>query len=381
MKALAITHKGLEKYCELEIKEYLSSTTTTTKIGAVVFTFETWEQLFLLCYKLQSPIRILYLLDEGTSTYDEIPEKAKSISWDQEFLNQENTFVVHTLRAGSHISSNDLAAEIGGIIIDKTKATVNIKNPEIPIITYVADKEYSIGVDVVGFNLSKRQHILFAQSVSFKGTLGFGLLKIAGYDKTKAKETLLVDPFCSAGEIVIEAALYASGFPVHFFNKEKFAFTHMKKFKEINFDDLFDKVDEQITKTKFPIQGYDKQLRHVSAAEKNAKIADINKMLKISRADLHWLDVKKDKETVDFLVSYVPSLRKEQEKERNKMYQQLFYQLEFVMKQDGTVVIATMYPDLAKKYSQEYKFVVDEELVVWQGKKELSVLRLKKGKA
>ena len=45
------------------------------------------------------------------------------------------------------------------------------------------------------------------------------------------------------------------------------------------------------------------------------------------------------------------------------------------MKKKGVAVIATEYPDQAKKYAQEYKFTLEKEFLAWQGKKELWVLK------
>ncbi len=377
MKALLLTHQGLEPYCAQELQEYLPKTTAMPQEneGCVLFDFEKFEDLFLLCYKMQSAMRIIYLLGSGVRTSDEAMLKTcKQIDWDKKFLNNTSTFAVHQLKDDNEIS-NDLAAELGGMIIDQTHAKVNLKKPEIPVVLYETPHQFFVGIDMAGFDLSKRQHRLFGLNTAIRGTVAFLLLKVAEYMKKDANKHLLVDPFCGSGDVVIEATLYASGFSVNFFNKERFVFRGMKAFSGFDFDGFFEKLDGSAKKERLPMHGCDKELKNVANSEKNAKIAGISKLVKISRVDLQWLDIKKDKETIDFVVSYAPGLRREQEKEREKMYKELFYQLEFVMKKKGVVVIATEHPDQAKKYAEEYKFTLEKEFLAWQGKKELWVLR------
>jgi len=378
MQALILTHKGLEPYCAQELQEYLPKTTQPAPKegeGCVLFDFEKFEDLFLLCYKMQSAMRIISLSGTAPRTSNEaVLEACKQIVWDPTFLNHTSTFAVHQLKEDNEIS-NDLAAELGGMIIDQTHAKVNLKKPEVSVVFYETSGMFFVGIDMAGFDLSKRQHRLFGLNTGIRGTVAFSLLKVAGYLKKDVNKHLLVDPFCGSGDVIIEATLYASGFSVNFFNKERFAFRRMHAFSDIDFDAFFAKLDPPAKKERLPIHGCDKELKNVANAEKNAKIAGVGKLAKISRIDLQWLDIKKDKETIDFVVSYAPGLRREQEKEREKMYKELFYQLEFVMKKKGVAVIATEYPDQAKKYAQEYKFTLEKEFLAWQGKKELWVLK------
>src|SRR3989344_3966411 len=86
MQALILTHKGLEPYCAQELQEYLPKTTQPAPKegeGCVLFDFEKFEDLFLLCYKMQSAMRIISLSGTAPRTSDEaVLEACKQIVWD-----------------------------------------------------------------------------------------------------------------------------------------------------------------------------------------------------------------------------------------------------------------------------------------------------------
>ena len=108
---------------------------------------------------------------------------------------------------------------------------------------------------------------------------------------------------------------------------------------------------------------------NINAAKKNAKIAGINKAINFSRIDPEWLDLKLDKESIDKIVTHPPELTKHTNpKDIEKIHDQFFYQAEFIIKKDGKVVVITKTTDLIKKAAEKYKFKVEKEREVWEGK-------------
>ena len=358
MKAIGVTHKGIEDVAALEIKELINK---PSKVEDSVVLFEANKQdLALLCYKSQSLIKVLELFFKLKINKLEDFEKIGKVDF-------KGSFAVRCLRIGEHdFSSKDIEKVVGGAIYEKTKQKVNLENPDVTIFVYLYNDKAYIGIDYAGIDLSKRDYKIFTGAKALKGTIAYSLVRLSGY---KPNEVLL-DPFSISGEVPIEAALFASKFPLNFFDKEKFTF---KKFLKFNFE----KEDKNTKKSKLNILCYDSQLRNVKAAQKNAKIAGIDKQIRFGRADIEWLDTKFDKESIDKIVTRIPELaRFQKEKDIEKLYKEFFYQVEFILKKKGRIVVIARDLSLFKKYVE--KFEVKNEREVSIGKEVLKIAVLEK---
>ena len=375
MKGLAITSKGIEDISALEIKELINSE-SEIQDSCVIFNIKKLEDLCLLCYKSQSIEKILFLLD-----YFDIKELNNKISGldFSNWLDKETTFKVSCKKINNEdFSSEEITGNTGALIIENIKKNkkyrqrVDLDNPNITFLLFINKNTAYFGIDFSGTDLHKREYKLFAHPNSLRSTIAYSLLRIAGL---KDKEILL-DPFCHSGEIPIEAAFFTINFPVNYFSKEKFAFLKFKQFKKFNFDKLFKNIDKKILKPKKPlINCLDPKLMNLTAAKKNAKIAGINKAISFSRMDTEWLDTKLKKETIDKIVTHLPDLTKNSNpKEIEKMYNEFFYQAEFILKKKGKVVTISRNTDLLKKSAEKYKFKLEKEREVWSGKQVLNVL-------
>jgi 23S rRNA G2445 N2-methylase RlmL len=355
MKALAITHKGIEDISALEIKELIKK---QGKIEETVVKFDTTkENLAELCYKSQSTIKILELIAEfEIKSLDDIT-KLEKIDF-----KIEKSFAVRCIRIGSHdFGSQDVEKQAGAIIFNKTKQKVNLENPEIPILVYIYNNKAYVGIDYSGFDMSKREYKIFAYAKSLKGTLAYALLRIADYKK----EQTLLDPFSISGEIPIEAALFVTE-SVNHFNKEKFAFNKFLKFKF---------TEPKKAKTK--IFNYDSLLKNIKSAQKNAKIAGVDKNINFSKTDIEWLDTKFEKESVDKIVTRIPELARYQKPAQiEKLYKEFFHQAEYILKKKGRIVAIAKNLDIFKKFAE--KFNISEERTISLGKEELAVISLEK---
>jgi len=185
----------------------------------------------------------------------------------------------------------------------------------------------------------------------------------------------LLDPFSASGTIPIEAALFASNFPVNFFNKEKFIFLKFDKFKDSDFNKLFKKLDEGISPSKLKIYDLDSSMKYLNYAKKNSKIAGIDKRINFSRMDIEWLDTKFDKGKVDKIVTKIPLLQKKE----TDIYNEFFYQAEFILNDKGKIILIGN-KELMKKYSAKYKFRISNEQSVFSGKRQYELFVLSKQK-
>ena len=385
MKGLAITEKGIEDIATLEIKELINAK-AEIKDSCIIFDIKNLTDLCVLCYKSQSVNRILYLFKhfEFDNNFFKIAsEKIEKIDF-SEWLDKNISFVVRCIKTeNDDLSTSEIERMIGEFILNNIKKNknykqkVDLREPDIIFLVYINKDSCYIGVDFSGFDLSKRSYKIFMHPAALKGTIGYALVRIAGFDK---KDTLL-DPFSGSGIIPIESALFALDFPVNFYNKEKFSFLRLKPFNNANFNRFFDAIDKKISKEKLRIFGYDNSMKFVNYAKKNAKIAGVDKQINFSKVDVEWLDIKFEKDSVDKIVTDVPAMSKYSDnKSIEKVYKELFYQADFVLNKNGIIVILTRDLNSLKKFYEEYNFKIIKKRKIYSGKEELLIAELKKTK-
>lgn len=379
IKGLAITTKGAEETAAAEIKELINAK-SSVKEGAVVFEAKNLEDFCLLCYKAQSVSRVLVLLAqfEFDDLLEELEDVTKKLPL-KEWLEPGKTFSVHCQREGEHgFHSVDVGARFGEVIFETFGNKANLKSPDIPFFAYVNGNMCYFGADVAGFDLSKREYKVFNNPVSIKGTIAYAFLRKAGF----SKEDILIDAFCGSGEIPIEAAFYKTGFPVNHYRKDKFTFLKLKPFSGIDFDQFFKKIDAKATfSDKESIFGCSNTLNSIKSSQKNAKIAGVNKEIGFSKIAVEWIDTKFAKGFVDIIASQAPSYSQHiAKRETEKIYNELFYQSEFVLKDTGKIALLIR-NEIPEEAYLKNGFVLESKGQIWSGQQEYLILIFtKKGK-
>lgn len=368
-KAFAIVNKGMEQVCAQELQE-LGCKNCETKEEIVRFEAENFEKLCEICYTTRTPNRItLFLAEIKTNNYE---EEAKKIDFTK-FLNKETTFAADYEKSIEATEDGRIiAGTIGELAQQQTGAKVNLTNPDLRILCFIYKKTVYVGIDFVGWDLGKRDYRIFLGHDNLKGNATFCLLKLAEYTPNLA----LLDPFCRAGTIAIEAAMLAVNKMPHFYNKQKFAFLKLP-FLNIDFEKMFTDIDKQARKNEAKILCYDESFPNINAAKKNAKIAGVLDEIKFSRTETEWLDIKLDKNTVDRIVTYPPQVSKTMnQKKLEKTYDWFFKNSKFLLKKNGTIlaIAKKQSKELLNKFAEKQGFFVKKETTFWQGKEELKAL-------
>ena len=120
------------------------------------------------------------------------------------------------------------------------------------------------------------------------------------------------------------------------------------------------------------IYNIDSSMKYLNYSRKNSKIAGIGKKISFSRNDIGWLDTKFKKGSIDKIVTILPSLQK---KDSSNIYNEFFYQAEFILNKKGKIVLIGD-KDMVEKFSSKYKFRIYDEVNVFSGKKEYQILVL-----
>ncbi len=382
-KGLVITSRGAENISSIEIDELIKGDNYKKEDTVVKFEFSDLLELCEVCYKAQSINKALLLLSEFKieksleSTAKKIKDSLEKIELN-DWVSKEKSIKVECERYGEHdFRSVDIEIETGKILCNfienkyKIKQKTDFDNPDIIFFLYIMNNKGYLGIDFAGIELSKRQYKIFNHPESLKGTTGYILARESGFNGKVA----LLDPFMGSGVIIIEAGLYALNFPVQYYNKDKLAFTNFGFFKKYGYEKFFKKQDSKIKDKKTKIYGYDLHMRYLKATQKNAKLAGIDKYINMSRCEIEWLDTKFDKEKIDIIVTDPPRISKNRpDKNINKIYGELFYQANYVLKKKGLVVVFAKDNEFLSSAAKKHKFKIKETHTLNQGKEIFNVI-------
>jgi len=381
-KAFTLTNSSIKQETISEITQILKlKKQNPPKSFQNIITFKTnsLKDICKLAYSSQSIIKTGLLLFEGKfKTLEELKPKLKKINL-KEFITPTLSFAVRCKKQNIDTPTKQLEKEIGSFLFQNLEKKVknlkvDLENPDLPFFVYLNKDKIYLGIDFSGFELDKRDYKIFINPSDVKGNIAFSLLKFAGYKPTMK----LLDPFCKSATLTIEAALFSSNKSPHFFRKTEFNFLKLKPFKNVDFDKFFKEIDSKNTKQtqkkiKNKIFAFDSTLKNINAARKNAKIAEINKLITFSKTIPEDLDLKFNHD-IDLIASFPTEINKFNEKETNKAYKDLFYQANYILSKKATVALITPKKEPLLKYAEFYKFKLVKEKQIKTGEKTLFFL-------
>ena len=288
-----------------------------------------------------------------------------------EILVKGKSFLVKCDREGSHeYNSVDLSQAAGRLIKRYAKEglsfvpTVDLKKPEILLYLHVDGTQAWLSLDLVGYEADKRAYKVFNNPHSMKGSTAAALLMASGWAPGKT----MLDPYAGGGEISIEAALFASRRSAHHYEKRLACKQHplfSEAFKEVA-EEVDGAIEDVDAKT---INSYDAQLRNVTAAKKNAKIAGVDKAITFSKLDVEWIDTKLAEKSVDCIITQpVEASKHIPEQKAMQLHKQLFYGADFVLAKGGSLTFLCGKPEDLQLAAEQYGFVVDDREQLFTGK-------------
>jgi 23S rRNA G2445 N2-methylase RlmL len=410
IKCLALVNPGLEDVAAHNVSGILDKKINAKDIhkgsGIIRFSVEDAKALLKVIYLAQSVNKVLIELfnidkvdTDDSITQDIDAALVKNTRAIKSFIPGGSSFCVR----GKSSLSEDMEKKVGHAMFNYSKShtlgwNVDLKNPTFNIVvTDFSDKNDNIkhhdniknhavkshdskndekticivGVDCSG-ELSKRDYRIFNSNMSLKGVTAFGLLMLAGYKP----EDKLLDPYCNSGTLTIEAALYSTGKSHRFYEKK---FPLFKIFPEMNddFEESMQDLDRTVPVIKPHLTGADPLLRNITAAKKNAKIAGVNEYIEFRRIDIDWSDLKYDERSIDKIITFIPgSSRHRDQKKLIKEYDQFFYQMEYILKKKGVLVIMCITKELLISAASKY-LKLSDEYAIYSGEQNLNILFFK----
>lgn len=231
--------------------------------------------------------RIMIVLGEFSAvTFTELFDGVKSLPW-EDFIGRDDAFPVNGWSINSQLFSiPDCQSIVKKAIVERLKVKYHIERfaetgSEYKIRFSIHKNMVTMMIDTSGDGLHKRGYRRNSNDAPLKETLGAAMCDLARI----YPDTMLFDPFCGSGTLLIESAMMAANIAPglrRFFAAERFDFIPRKVWQEER-TRAQDLIRHNI---EFSAQGFDIDPACVELTLLNAKKAGVEKYVKASVGDI-----------------------------------------------------------------------------------------------
>ena len=173
---------------------------------------------------------LMRMAQAAYTTENDIYDLALAQPW-EEWFGLEHTIRIDVTAIKSPLKSLEFTTlKIKDAICDrfrdlfKERPSVNTKTPDMRIVGFVDARNFTLYLDTSGEALFKRGWRQETGDAPLRENLAAGLLRVAGW----RPGTILLDPMCGSGTILIEAAQMLAGIPPG--SRRSFAFEKFRAF-------------------------------------------------------------------------------------------------------------------------------------------------------
>lgn len=290
MQLLAKTLHGFEEVLAEELRQ-LGATKIEERKRAVAFEGDL-KLMYRANLELRTAIRILMpIANFKARNEDEFYDKIKAIDWEQ-YMTVKQTLAVDAVTASKTFNhSKYIALKTKDAIVDqfrekhKKRPNVRVYNPHLGVYIYIHDEQVNVSIDSSGESLHKRGYRVASVDAPINEVLAAGMILLSGWDK----KSLLMDPMCGSGTLLIEAAMYANHIPPNRL-RTHFAFMNWKEHDEEMWEKVKKQADDHIVEHPHPIMGWDKNLGCVRKTEQNIEVAGLTGKIEVNRKRFERLE-------------------------------------------------------------------------------------------
>ena len=284
-KMVAISLFGIEGILADELKR-MGAEEVAAENGRVLFSGD-YNMLARANICSRFAERILILVGEFSAlSFSELFDGVKALPWEQ-YIAESDTFPVTGWSINSKLFSiPDCQSIIKKAVVERLKEKYKCSwfeetGPELKIRFSIHKDTVSVMLDTSGEGLHKRGYRKNQNDAPIKETLAAAMCDCARI----YPDTVLFDPFCGSGTILIEAALMATKTAPglrRFFAAERFSFIP----REVWQQERMRAQDMILHDVDFCARGFDIDPRAVELTLQNAKKAGVAKYVKASVADI-----------------------------------------------------------------------------------------------
>lgn len=237
--------------------------------------------------QLRTADRVLLVIGTFQAvTFDELFEKTKSLPWER-WIGKKDAFPVAkaTSVKSTLFSKSDCQRIVKKAVVDRLKGTYRTDWFEesanmVPIHVAILKDQVTLYLDTSGSGLNKRGYRAQGNQAPLKETLAAAMVLLSGW----RGDTILVDPFCGSGTILIEAAMMAldkKPGQTRDFVSESWSSAFQKAYA----DERGQAEETARSQEDVQILGWDLDEKSLEIARNNAKLAGVEHVIRFQKKD------------------------------------------------------------------------------------------------
>lgn len=206
--------KGIESLLEAELRGF--GITQIKPSVAGVFCSATLESAYRIIVFSRLCNRVILLLAEGpVVSADDLYASAQVVDWRDHLPAGQTLSISASGGTEQLIHTQFIAQKIKDAIVDQFRAhglprpDVNRDAPDLLIHAVIKKDRLSLGIDLAGASLHRRNYRTEQGEAPLKETLAAALLIRARWPRTDVSGPILCDPMCGSGTLLIEGLLMA----------------------------------------------------------------------------------------------------------------------------------------------------------------------------
>lgn len=291
MKTLfASSPRGLEELLKSELEALGAQDCRITQGGVSFNADERVMYQSLLGCRLASRI-LLPLADFAIYSDLDLYACVNNINW-SEIFDVDCTFMISFVGTNDFIRNSQYGAlKVKDAIVDhftrkmEKRPDIAKQSPDIRIHVYLNKNQVVVSLDLSGDSLHQRGYRQGAGEAPLKENLAAAIILRSGWQQ----DTVLLDPMCGSGTLLIEAAMMAANVPPGW-HRTSWGFKAWKGFNPSLWNELLfatrDKIEQSLSEVKGKFVGYDHDKRVIDLAKQNAREAGVGHLIEFAVQDV-----------------------------------------------------------------------------------------------
>lgn len=236
---------------------------------------------------LRSAIRILTPIKSfKVNNEKELYSSVFNFNW-EDYFSISNTFQIDSVLNTDLFSHSLFVSQRvkDGIVdrfrkLDNNRPNIDLDNPDIKINIHITKNDCTISLDSSGKPLNQRGYRTLTNIAPINEVLAAGIVMLSDWDC----QSDFLDPMCGSGTLLIEAAMFATNYPVNI-ERTNFSFLNWKNFDNDLFEMIKKSVLNKVKPFDYKIIGYDKAPSAVKKSNQNIINSGFDHLIKVNQFD------------------------------------------------------------------------------------------------
>jgi putative N6-adenine-specific DNA methylase len=236
---------------------------------------------------LRSAIRILTPIKSfKVNNEKELYSSVFNFNW-EDYFSISNTFHIDSVLNTDLFSHSLFVSQRvkDGIVdrfrkLDNNRPNIDLENPDIKINIHITKNDCTISLDSSGKPLNQRGYRTLTNIAPINEVLAAGIVMLSDWDC----QSDFLDPMCGSGTLLIEAAMFATNYPVNI-ERTNFSFLNWKNFDNDLFEMIKKSVLNKVKPFDYKIIGYDKAPSAVKKSNQNIINSGFDHLIKVNQFD------------------------------------------------------------------------------------------------